>query len=181
MKTYVITLSQQFPKGHRRAGEPTRFRCAFLQGRDICRDCLGGCNYDGNAEAHPGRTCSRNLWTYHKIHTIRANYPLWKKRFEEIECGAACLSIRQWTGKPYRSPQVEIGRLTKSDGIGIQILSFPDGDISAPIVSDGRRVMLDLDNLSRNDGLSYSDWYKWFEKYDHSKPMAIIHFTSFRY
>lgn len=29
MKTYVITLSQQFPKGHRRHGEPTYFREQF--------------------------------------------------------------------------------------------------------------------------------------------------------
>lgn len=30
MKTYVITLSQVFPTWHKRAGEPTKFRAAFL-------------------------------------------------------------------------------------------------------------------------------------------------------
>lgn len=179
MKTYVITLSQQFPKGHCRDGEPTRFRCAFLQGRGICRDCLGGCNYDGNAEAHPGRTCSRNLWTYHKIHTIRANYPLWKKRFEEIECGAACLSIRQWTGKPYRSPQIEIGRLTKSDGIGIQ--KYEDYTPFSPVIDEQINPIVLKKELAHNDGLSLDDWHDWFKDYDKDHPMAIIHFTSFRY
>lgn len=50
-----------------------------------------------------------------KLHTIRANYEFWKNRFEQIEKGEACLSIRQWTGKPYRSKQVEIARLTRED------------------------------------------------------------------
>lgn len=31
MKTYVITLSQVFPTWHKRAGEPTKFRAAFLK------------------------------------------------------------------------------------------------------------------------------------------------------
>jgi hypothetical protein len=35
-----------------------------------------------------------------KIHTIRANYPLWKERFESIKDGEACLSLRQWSDKP---------------------------------------------------------------------------------
>lgn len=33
MKTYVITLSQVFPTWHKRAGEPTKFRAAFLSGQ----------------------------------------------------------------------------------------------------------------------------------------------------
>ncbi len=35
--------------------------------------------------------------------------------------------------------------------------------------------------LARNDGLSLEDWEAWFKDYDLSKPMAIIHFTPFRY
>lgn len=179
MKTYVITLSQQFPKGHRRAGEPTRFRCAFLQGRDFCRDCFGGCNYGRDAEAHPGRTCSRNLWTYHKIHTIRANYPLWEKRFAEIARGEACLSVRQWTGKPYRSPQVEIGRLTHADGISIQ--KYEDYAPFSPVIDEQINPIVLEKELAHNDGLSLADWRDWFKGYDKTQPMAIIHFTSFRY
>lgn len=180
MKTYVITLSQQFPKGHRKHGEPTYFREQFQNtilddaGVSAC-DC---CKY----ETRDCEACGYKAVNFRKkIHTIRANYPLWEQRFAEIERGDACLSVRQWTGMPYRSKQVEIGCLTARDGIGIQILSFPGGDISAPITSGRRRKLLNLNDLSRNDGLSYSDWYKWFEKYDRSKPMVIIHFTKFRY
>lgn len=57
-----------------------------------------------------------------KLHTIRANYDLWKERFEEIQKGNAVLSVRQWTGAPYRSQQCEIACLTDIDGIGLQEL-----------------------------------------------------------
>ena len=37
--------------------------------------------------------------------------------------------------------------------------------------------------LAENDGLTLADWEAWFSnpKYDLSEPMAIIHFTKFRY
>lgn len=118
-----------------------------------------------------------------KLHTIRANYPLWKKRFEEIEQGKACLSIRQWSGQPYKSKQVEIKRLTADDGVGIQKLSFDkdrDGCILYKFFNiDGR--FADIQDVANNDGLFFNDWREWFKDYDLSQPMAIIHFTNFRY
>ena len=38
-----------------------------------------------------------------------------------------------------------------------------------------------LIDLAKNDGLSLDDFKAWFKSYDLSQPMAIIHFTSFRY
>lgn len=178
MKTYVIILSKQFPQGHRHSGMPTRFRCAYLQGRELCSDCITQCNYDEDAIQRMGRTCSRNLWKYRKIHTIRANYALWEKRIREIERAEACLSIRQWSGKPYRSPQIEIGRLTRTDGVGIQKL-----EIYSPfaIIIDSMLHTPELEQeLAHNDGLSIGDWRSWFRDED-NQPMAIIHFTDFRY
>lgn len=61
-----------------------------------------------------------------KLHTIRANYDLWKERIEEIQKGNAVLSVRQWTGMPYRSKQREIACLTDLDGIGLQELKMID-------------------------------------------------------
>ena len=112
-----------------------------------------------------------------KLHTIRANYPLWERRIRDIQEGKAYLSVRQWTGKPYRSKQVEIARLTAANGVGIQKLEM--FDLMRPVKVDGRLV--DLMDLAHNDGLSFSDWYHWFRGYDLSKPLAIIHFTKFRY
>ena len=158
MKTYVITLSRYFLAAHSKAGEPTNFRDAFNAGQVFNR----------------GSECT---YLRPKLHTIRANYPLWENRIKEVQDGKAMLSIRQWTGKPYRSKQIEIARLTAKDGVGIQKLEI--FDLMRPAKVDGRLV--DLMDLAHNDGLSFSDWYHWFRDYDIIKPMAIIHFTKFRY
>lgn len=159
MKTYYLTLSQVFPVTHFKAGEPTGFK--------------------EKVEAAI-KQLEGEWW---KLHTIRANCALWAKRFEKIATGEACLSIRMWTGKPYRSKQVEIVRLTREDGIGLQKLSFDkdrDGCISYKFFNiDGR--FADIQDVAKNDGLSFNDWREWFKGCDLSQPLAIIHFTAFRY
>lgn len=110
-----------------------------------------------------------------KIHTIRSNYELWAKRFKKIESGEACLSIRYWTDKPYRSPQKEFLKLTKDDGIGIQ-----------KIVWNGRYGVVENNTsvtnykIATNDGLLLPHFKEWF-KGAAAQPMAVIHFTDFRY
>lgn len=154
MKTYVITLSKNFPANHPRKGEPTGFLEKFLNGQT------------GTGEVK-------------KLHTIRANYPLWEQRIKEIQNGNAVLSVRQWSGRPYASKQVEIAKLSALDGVGIQMLRFYDGHIFYPMVED---CHLSIIEISNNDGLSTDDWINWFiNGYDLSKPLAIIHFTKFRY
>ena len=103
-----------------------------------------------------------------KIHTIRSNYELWKWRMDQINKGLAVLSVRAWSGKPYRSKQIEIISLNKSHGIGIQKITLTESRINEKI-------------LAKNDGLTLADFKAWFAGYDKSEPMAIIHFTSFRY
>lgn len=158
MKTYVITLSQVFPVTHIRKGEPTGFKDKFLAAIN-----------------------KEDEWC--KLHTIRANYELWKKRFDEIAAGNACLAIRQWTGRPYCSKQVELARLTREDGIGLQKLEIVKEKYNSRELwlgyADGRQI--DVNNLAQNDGLSLNDWIEWFKNYKLNQPMAIIHFTSFRY
>lgn len=124
------------------------------------------------------------MYRHPKLHTIRANYEFWAKRFEKIAAGEAVLSIRQWVGKPYGkgSTQREIARLTREDGIGLQRLDFPHGTLSTAWIDWGkRRLSCPLEGLANNDGLSLADWREWFISYDLSKPMAIIHFTKYRY
>ena len=129
IKTYVITLSPFFLKGHPKVGKPTRFRCKFLMGRNLSDACMWDCSFDGKDNTR--RSCSRNAiiengipWNFPKIHTIRTNYQLWEKRINEVQEGNAVLSIRQWSGKPYRSKQTTILNLTKDDGVGIQPLKL---------------------------------------------------------
>ncbi len=151
MKTYYLTLSKVFPSTHAKAGM---------------------------------NTCFEEKLRVYKLHTIRANYVLWAKRFEKIAAGDACLSVREWMGAPYRSKQREIARLTHEDGIGIQKLQLEVADKSFGIyharIDDGCGSASIIE-LATNDGLSLEDWKAWFKNYDKTKPMAIIHFTPFRY
>lgn len=167
MKTYVITLSQYFPSTHARAGEPTNFEQAFLDGQKCFNECKA-------------KICDSECLTgYRKLHTIRANYEFWRKRFDKIGEGEAVLSIRQWVGKPYGkgSTQRELCRLSREDGIGIERLMF-DKSLLLPHVN---YKPVGIGNLANNDGLSLDDWKEWFKHYDLKKPLAIIHFTDKRY
>ena len=95
-----------------------------------------------------------------KIHTIRANYNLWEARIKEVQEGKAVLSIRQWSGLPYRSKQDEITELSKEDGIGIQKLTFKKDSNGMFFLEDydidGKYI--ELDKLASNDGLLTEDW-----------------------
>lgn len=170
MTTYVLMLSKVFPAKHPRQGEPTNFLVMLDNVRFLQKE------HRMPIQSMPGIKC----------HTIRANYPLWAKRFEKIERGEACLSIRQWAGKPYASEQVEIKRLTHEDGIGIQkmeILKYQDGyrsDTDA-IWIDGNVFHNYRERIAYKDGLTLEDWEAWFKDYDLTQPLAIIHFTKFRY
>lgn len=108
-----------------------------------------------------------------KKHTIRMNYELWRKRAEEINNGKAYLSIRCWSGLPYRSPQVEV---VEFSSIGIQKL---EGNILGWFIDDYDSD-ISSKQLAENDGLNYEDFKSWFPKIP-QEPMAILHFTDFRY
>lgn len=149
LKTYVLTVSQQFAKTHISAGQFTGF--------------------------------VKKIATGEKKHTIRANYDLWEKRFKEIEAGRAVLSVRVWTGKPYNSKQSEVFRFNHADGIGIEKLTFSSGQFNSMLVN-GKYCFSDIEkSIAQNDGLSFYDFVNWFKGYDLTKPMAIIHFSPFRY
>ena len=110
-----------------------------------------------------------------KIHTIRGNYELWHKRITDINNGKAILSVREWSGKPYNSKQVE---LMQFDNVGLQKIErtalgwFIDG------IDNGATTK----KIAHNDGLSPEDFAAWFKGGKIlNKEMAIIHFTDFRY
>jgi len=147
MKTYVLLIAKTFPKNHQCAGDNTHFIDYihnFLWNRGIER----------------------------KIHTIRANYKLWEKRFIEINNGTAQLSLRYWSGKPYNSKQITICNLTKVDGIGIEKLRWSDNGLHIG------NIEVNLSKLARNDAISPGDIYDWIE---FNTDMVLIHFSKFRY
>jgi len=159
MKTYVITLSKNFMAGHPKAGQQTNFKQAFICGQN---------------QAEKSADCA-----FSKIHTIRDNYPLWESRIKEVQEGKAILSIRQWSGKPYRSTQETIANLTKDNGVGIQVLDF---DLPFVLKVDNQIIYSEeMTIIAGNDGLSLGDWMKWFDIECATGQKAIIHFTKYRY
>ena len=110
-----------------------------------------------------------------KLHTIRNNYPLWKKRIDEVNAGEAGLSVREWSGVPYNSKQVELFELQKEE-VSIQKLEESMLDFTI----DNIPTKITYKTLSKNDGLSSDDFLCWFFS-SSTEPMAIIHFTSFKY
>ena len=167
MKTYVLTVSRLFPATHKRVGEQTYFM------EKITNAIRPGIAF---IDEYGYQIVER------KIHTIRANFPLWEKRISEIQSGKAILSIRYWSGKPYNSKQVEICQLDKNSGVGVQELDFIALNIERPFIfGKGYASRNHLSEIAKNDCLSLENFKEWFKNYDLSKPMAIIHFTNFRY
>ena len=117
-----------------------------------------------------------------KLHTIRGNWPLWRERFQKIENDEAYLSLREWSGKPYRSKMTKIMDLYKSDGIGLEKLTMAQ---PASIVSPGDKLerfeIVAEDKIALYDGLLIDSFKEWFKDYPDHEPRAIIHFTDFRY
>lgn len=108
-----------------------------------------------------------------KIHTIRTNYDYWKPIVDCVNRGDGMLSVRKWTGKPYRSKQEEI---TQLDEVGLQHFEW---DPDKFMCIDGK-YPTKLDPIAINDGLSPKDFWNWFED---KLPFqgALIHFTDFKY
>jgi hypothetical protein len=154
MKTYVLPISKKFPAYHQLAGDDTDFVQSIF-------NALSGTGVD------------------RKLHTMRVNSDLWQRRFEKINSGEAQLSIRCWKGQPYQSKQETIINLTKDDGIGFE---------TAQLTTDGWLIngtvsKYSHEDFAANDGLSKGDWLNWFKDsiHENMNPVAIIHFTSFRY
>ena len=174
---YRISIAVKFPSTHQRKGNETDFVDKILA-NTACDNCLLEselcdvmCSY---SDLDP------------KIHTIRGNYELWEKRFEKINRGEAVIELYQWSGKPYNSKQVVFASLGKDDGIGLQALKLHDVMITGALKNNdvsltSRNGGLTLSKVAKNDGLSLDDFKAWFKGDDLSKPMAIIHFTDFRY
>ncbi len=145
-KVFVLTVLKQFPATHSKKGQSTGFV------ENISKLPIGESE---------------------KIHTIRANYDLWKKRIDHINEGNAILSIRYWSDKPYKSKMIEIIQLEK---VGIEKLEEPNNILFTKI----GEAKVDWYDLAENDGLSIEDLDEWF-KHCKNEPMAVIHFTDFRY
>lgn len=114
----------------------------------------------------------QNIANGFKIHTIRLNCELWKKRIDEVNQGKAVISLRQWIDKPYRSKQEAIKIITKGL-VGYEVMNLSKLSTEE-----------ELTHIAGNDGLSKEDFIAWFGGMDEvmkDKEVVVIHFTDFRY
>jgi hypothetical protein len=197
IKRYRLGVSRTFPTTHARKGEETKFvdKILFTIG---CPDC-NSIQYLTGKNISNCNSCEIHAMGTKKLHTIRCNSELWEKRMVEVQAGRAVIELFYWSGKPYHKDENGIGQvvfatLDKDSGCGVQKIKikdwyrelyytfeingvwFPHTTLS---YSDQRQYF--AEKIAKNDGLSFADFKEWFRKYDLSKTMAIIHFTSFRY
>lgn len=125
----------------------------------------------------------KKLLSGEKKHTIRQNYKFWKKRIDEINAGKAVLSIRQWTGLPYRSEQKEIKRFGKGE-VGYERIIMFDNAQEIAINTGTKKGYVYLSDkriltLIKNDGVPVEIFRKFFK--GGLLDGIIIHFTKLRY
>lgn len=176
IKRYRLGVSRNFPITHPKKGKPTYFIEKIQLSLNLLMEAPGDFVIDLD----------------HKLHTCRANYPLWEKRMAEVQAGRAVIELFYWSGKPYHKDENGIGQvvfatLNKDSGCGIQELDLSlfvshkmaFANSTNPEYTSAVPILPSL--IAQNDGLSLDDFKAWFKSYDLSNTMAIIHFTSFRY
>ena len=147
----VITLSRNFMKTHPKAGEPTYFVEKVWKSLDIK---LEGVEYDAAVRA--GFETDGLFAPKH--HTIRGG-----KRFKTGDK----VSLRVWSDKPYRSPQITIAPDVELTVRDVEI------DEMRTIWIDGVRLSVSCEVLALNDGLSQDDFVSWFSELPFSGQIYI--------
>ena len=114
-----------------------------------------------------------------KLHTIRGSYENWRKKAEQVNAGEMELSIRIWSGMPYKSKQYEVARVQQ---LCVQRFegSYGTDDAKPLCWVDGKAV--DAAEIAKNDGLELEDWIEWiFGGSNLVEGGAILQLTGFRY
>jgi hypothetical protein len=200
IKIHRMQLSRVFPARHPRAGEETYFYPAIYNALEF--------QYKGYISSiEEGMPFDKKMHTLRAVNP-ESKSKTWFEKIKEVREGKAVLVVYQWDGRPYSADgntnlfvfgtgavKDFIDELMKSEkyghaipvidsGIGVQMLKF-DSDRDGCTFRKRFKIdysdVDDIRTLAANDGLSFDDFKAWFKGYDLSKPMAIIHFTEFRY
>ena len=144
----VITLARHFLQGHPKAGQSTYFVEKAFASLGITDTNYGGTLVNDSV----WRVCNP------KHHTIRFGRR-WKTGDKA--------SLRVWSGKPYRSPQIPIASDVTLRVVNIEVdydkrAIFIVGNFLPEICTFDIQDP-DLINLSSNDGLSPQDFLDWFQ------------------
>jgi hypothetical protein len=120
-----------------------------------------------------------------KIHTIRSGYDRWAHNIDKVINGDFTLSLREWSGRPYDSPQREIASLKEDVGYQRITMSYDPRTEELEVTIDGKPYN-DIKRLAANDGLSVEDFKSFMFGANRTLDKQlfqgiIIHFTKFRY
>lgn len=172
IKRYRLGVSRIFPTTHPRKGEQTYFVEKIM------------CAIDYKSNRYP-------IYFSTKSHTVRRNYKLWEKRMKKVKEGKAVIDIYYWEKPGGRfvegNRKIVFATLDKDSGCGVQKIELIESEEKQMSIAIDDRIMCVRDHndfhstLAKNDGLLLEDFKAWFKGYDLSEPMAIIHFTKFRY
>lgn len=143
-----IMYSRTFPKGHPKEGQPTFFVERILN------------------SFHNGQMSLDNIWPElkefvndfelianqrQKHHTIRSG-----NRYKPGDM----VSLRVWSGLPYRSKQIEFAQVEVKKTWGIEIYA---NEFIFELKVDGiAQTKEDQERVANNDGLNLIDFYNWF-------------------
>jgi len=161
---YAVPVSQRFPSTHCRKGEATYF-----------------------VEQIMGLFPFEQTNSNRKLHTIRNNKNnVWTKRMKKVLEGKAVIDLFYWKLPGGRwtkdNEQIVFATLDKDSGCGVQELGFTSNEIEFPKIDTSlKSYWINIGVLAKNDGLTIDEFKSWFKGYDLSEPLAIIHFTKFRY
>lgn len=150
--------------------------------------------FDGHPRAGEDTNFAELVREGVKVHTCRDNFEYWQKKIDKLKKEGGTLSVRQWTEKPYRSPQETIIEIP-TDEVAVSKLTFTRNKhrvlpytheltyITAYV--DDRQT--NIETLANNDGFTRTrDFVAFisplFDKY-HSDTitLAIINFKQYIY
>lgn len=123
-----------------------------------------------------------------KKHDIKGNYYLWEHNAELIAKGGYYLSVRQWTGRPYHSPQEEVMRIEHPIRVQPLLLEYTaeDDSLTALLPIEGKYIS--PRTLALNNGLnSEQELREWFFSRQIAKHEdglftgSIVYFGDFQY
>lgn len=163
----VITFSRYFPKGHPKAGEPTFFVEKIWKGLKT------GNHRDGEYSIwtkHP-RLMKAGYWQLPHLWRDQMCDKTFKPKYHTIRAGnrwkvGDMFSPRVWSGKPYRSKQIEFAppiEIKKIWNIRIEIDEPFHVFIFELTEKKNEFLMLPTSDVAKNDGLTYDDFKQWFK------------------
>lgn len=118
--------------------------------------------FDGHTHAGQPTNFAQSVKCGNKTHTVRSNYPYWKKKIAALREQGGSLCIRQWEDKPYRSKQEAILEVPATI-VDVQKVVITQSSINSllPVNVDGREVP--ISEIAKNDGLSSTDFVEFFK------------------